>query len=256
MAIIFAGKVASLIMFLVMVGLIYGMMQRAKGGNIPRVRPLPPLEAMKEIIGRAVEMGRPVHLSTGSGAITGSDAREQVAGLAVLSYAARLCAINDARPIATCGKPEMIPIYEEIVSSAWIAEGKPEGFESEQVRFLPAYPTGAMATIYREQVAGNIMVGPFYYESLVLLETGNRVGAIQVAGTASRYQLPFMIAVADYVLISEEMFAAAAYVSGDPVDLGTVAGQDMIKWITIALIIIGVLSQIAGSSWLLDLLTI
>jgi hypothetical protein len=239
-----------------MFALMYALMQQAKGGKIPSVRPLPPLEALKEIVGRSVEIGRPIHMSTGSGAITGSDAREQVAGMAVISYVAQLCAQLDAKPIITCRQPELIPIFEGIMSSAWMAENKPEAFSSDQVLYLPAYPTGVMGLIEREKVAGNILIGPFYYESLVFLETGNRVGAIQVAGTASRYQLPFMIAVADYVLISEEMFAAAAYVSGDPVDLGTVAGQDIIKMLAIILIIIGVLSSFAGASeWLLNLLS-
>jgi hypothetical protein len=242
-------------MFLVMVGIIYGYLLRARGGKIPTVRTLPALEALEEIVGRSVEMRRPVHMSSGRGAITGSDAREQVAGMAIMSYAARLCAKVDAQPIASCGAPEMVPIYEEIIRSAWAAEGKPEAYNSDQIRFLPSYPTGVMALVYRERIAGNIIIGPFYSESLVILETGNRVGAIQIAGTASRYQLPFMIAVADYVLISEEMFAAAAYVSGDPVDLGTVRGQDIVKFITIALMIIGALSTMAGSSWLTDLLT-
>jgi hypothetical protein len=242
-------------MFLIMVVVIYGYLLRARGGKIPSVRTLPPLEAIEEIVGRAVEMQRPVHMSTGSGAITGSDAREQVAGLAIMSYVARQVAKVDANPITTTAQPAMVPIYEEIMQSAWVAEGKPESYTVDQVRFVPAFSTGVMAIVNRERVAGNILIGPFYSESLVLLETGNRVGAIQIAGTASRYQLPFMIAVADYVLISEEMFAAAAYVSGDPIDLGTVAGQDIVKLVTIALMIIGTLTRLAGSTFLIDLLS-
>ena len=68
--------------------------------------------------------------------------------------------------------------------------------------------------------------GLFYAESLILAETGNSVGAIQIAGTSEAAQLPFFVAACDYTLIGEELFAASAYLTGEPQQLGSLKGQD------------------------------
>lgn len=86
----------------------------------------------------------------------------------------------------------------------------------------------------------------FFAESLILSETGNAVGAIQIAGTAQPAQLPFFVAACDYTLIGEEFFAASAYLSGDPDQLGSLKGQDVGKILVTVLVLIGAaLSTIA-----------
>jgi hypothetical protein len=91
----------------------------------------------------------------------------------------------------------------------------------------------------REKPAACFYMGSFFAESLILSETGNSIGAIQVAGTAQPSQLPFFIAACDYTLIGEEFFAASAYLSGDPDQLGSLKGQDVGKLIVAALLLIG-----------------
>ena len=51
--------------------------------------------------------------------------------------------------------------------------------------------------------------------------------------------LPFLVAACDYVLIGEEFFAASAYLSGNPDQLGSLKGQDVGKLIVLVLIFIG-----------------
>jgi len=66
----------------------------------------------------------------------------------------------------------------------------------------------------REKPAANFFMGMFYAESLILAETGNRTGAIQIAGTDADTQLPFFITACDYTLMGEELYAASAYRRG------------------------------------------
>ena len=61
------------------------------------------------------------------------------------------------------------------------------------------------------------------------------------AGTAMPSQLPFFVAACDYTLIGEEFFAASAYLSGQPDQLGSLKGQDVGKLIVAAVLIIGCL---------------
>ena len=72
-----------------------------------------------------------------------------------------------------------------------------------------------------------------------------------MAGTAQPAQLPFFVAACDYTLIGEEFFAASAYLSGSPTELGSLKGQDVGKVIVAAVLVIGVvlatLAEVTGS---------
>ena len=76
----------------------------------------------------------------------------------------------------------------------------------------------------------------------MLAETGNRIGAIQIAGTGSSSQIPFFITACDYTLIGEEFLTASAILSNRKDLLGSVRGQDIIKLFMITIMIIIVLS--------------
>jgi hypothetical protein len=78
-------------------------------------------------------------------------------------------------------------------------------------------------------------------------ETAHKLGALTIGGTASVGNITFVIGCYDYMLIGEEIFAAGAYVSGDPVQLGTISGTDITKLLLIALLIIGVAAISVGS---------
>ena len=86
---------------------------------------------------------------------------------------------------------------------------------------------------------------------MILAETGQLVGAIQIAGTARPEQLPFFVAACDYTLIGEEFFAASAYLSGEPDQLGSLKGQDVGKIIVgggiIAGVLLATLASVTGS---------
>ena len=91
----------------------------------------------------------------------------------------------------------------------------------------------------REKPAACFYMGAFFAESLILAETGNHIGAIQIAGTAMPTQLPFFVAACDYTLIGEELFAASAYLSGDPQQIASLRGQDVGKLLAMGAIILG-----------------
>jgi len=228
-----------------------------EGGEI-HVREIPAFSAIEEGVARSVEMGRPIHMTIGFGSIAGSMAPQYIAGLGVLSHVARLAGKYGARLIATLGVPEVIASVEEIVKEGYASGGRPELFDPVyNVRYLTdqqfAYASAVQAIIVRERVGANIVVGPFYAESLIFMEAGNMVGAFQVAGTARETQIPFFVLAADYAFIGEEIFAAGAMASGDKVSLASIQGQDVGKLATIILIVLGILFLAFGvnmSSWL------
>ena len=240
--------------FLILIVLLvagYVFMEEAKLGKSFPVRKIPAFDAIEEAIARSVEMGRPVHMTFGFGTISSSMAPQYVAGLGVLAHVARLCGKYGAKLIATLGVPEVIATTEEIVREGYYSAGRPEFFNpAYNVRYLTdqqfAYASAVQATVVRENVGANIVVGPFYAESLIFMEAGNMVNAFQIAGTARETQIPFFVLVADYSFIGEEIFAAGALASGDKETLASIRGQDLGKLISIALVVLGIIMLLGG----------
>jgi hypothetical protein len=244
-------------LILIWVFILYGM-ERAKK-ELPRFRRLTGLDALPEMVGRAAEMNRPLHFTTGLGSLTTTVAPQLVAGLAVLAYVAELCANYGVKMIYSVYQAQVMPIATELMKDAYTKAGKPEEFVPEdQVRYLSgeqfAYASAVQGIAERERPAANVMIGPFYAESMLFAETFNRIGSIQLAGTARGYQIPFFAVICDYLLIAEEIYAAGAYLSKDPITSGTIMGQDYGKIVAMILMILGVLASTFGSSIITDLL--
>ena len=89
----------------------------------------------------------------------------------------------------------------------------------------------------REKPATNFFIGRFWAESLIMAETGAQTGAFQIAGSDSVLQLPFFVTACDYTLIGEELYAASAYLSREPLLLGSLKAQDYGKVIVLVILV-------------------
>lgn len=242
--IIMAGRYFLLATIVVMGLVTMAAVQMAKTGKwTPHIRRMAGLDAIDEAVGRATEMGKPIHFAPGIGDVAADVAPQTFAGLEVLGYVTELTARYNTELIVTIRQPNVFPLAQEIVRQGYITAGRPDMFQEDTVQFLSseqfAYAAGVMGIMVRRQVAANIMMGAFWAESLLFAEAGAQLGAIQVAGTAAMGQIPFFVAACDYTLIGEELYAAGAYLSQDKVKLGSIAGQDIIKGMTMALILLG-----------------
>jgi hypothetical protein len=253
------GRVFTFWLLALFIGIMLYSMQRAKSGKPVKVRRLPALDAIDEAMGRATEMGRPVHYTPGLAAITGLDAPQTLAAISILGYVSKLAAQFDVRLIVTIRQPEVYPLALETVREAYQVSDKIDKFVPTDIRYLSnqqfAYAAAASGIIVREKVAANFMMGAFWAENLMLAEVGTQVNAFQISGTASLGQVPLFVATTDYFLIGEELYAASAYLSQDPVQLGSVFGQDICKMLAAALLVIGVLGTVLGSDFFINLLS-
>lgn len=254
------GTLFLLVFTLVTGAIIFGMMGHVKSGkSLPRVRHINGLDAIEEAIGRATEMGSPVHFSPGIAGVTDQSAPQTMAAMEILAYTTELAAKYNTEIVVSIRTPELFPIAEEVVRQRFQAAGKPEMFKETTVQFFSsdqfAYSASVMGFVKRHHVAANIMMGAFWAESLLMAEAGAQVGAIQVAGTANLHQIPFFVAACDYTLIGEELFAGGAYLSQDKMKLGSIAGQDYLKIISLALLLLGSIFQTFHSDFWNKLLT-
>ena len=227
----------------------------ARSGKEVFVRRIPGLEAVDEAIGRATEMGRSILYVLGLGSV---DNVATIASMTILGQVARRTADYETPLRVPCNDPIVLNVVREMVKASYLDEGRPDAYNEENIFFLTgeqfAYAAGVDGMMLREKPAAVFLQGTFYAESLLMAETGNSIGAIQIAGTDSEHQLPFFIAACDYTLIGEELYAATAYLSKDPMFLGSLRGQDWGKVVIFAAIVIGIILELSGVNWITSLL--
>lgn len=212
----------------------------ARRGMSFYVRPIAGLQAIDEAVGRATEMGKPILFVPG---IMDMNEIDTVAGLTVLSNVARTAAEYDTPLEVPTTRSLVMTAAREAAQAAALSAGRPEAYNEDRIYYVTDEQFGYVAHtcgwMDRERPAACFFLGRFYAESLILAETGNAVGAIQIAGTAETTQLPFFVAACDYTLLGEELFAASAYLSGEPAQLGMLRGQDLGKLLAIVLVVLG-----------------
>lgn len=213
----------------------------AREGKPLFLRKIPGLDAVEEAVGRATEMGRPVLFIPG---IAELDEIETIAGISILGRVAKITAQYETPLVVPVRYPLVLAAGQEVVEQAYIQAGKTDAYDKDMVRYVAgeqfAFTANVNGYMMRERPATNIYMGAFFAESLLLAETGNAAGSIQIAGTARPEQLPFFIAACDYTLMGEELYAASAYLSHEPVMLGGLKGQDFVKILIILCILLGV----------------
>jgi hypothetical protein len=221
------------------------------------LRRLPVFDAIDEAIGRATEMGKKVLYIMGQLDV---DDPQTVASMSILARVADRTASYGAHLDIPCVWPMAMSMARETVKESYLRAGKPDDYNEDEIYYMTTdqfgYVAGVDGIMMRDRPAANFYLGAFYAESLVFAETGYATGAIQIAGTAEVDQLPFFVVACDYTLIGEELYAAGASLSGDPVQIGSIRGQDVAKAVFFFYIIAGVLLKLAGIDWLERLLEI
>ena len=83
------GKVVLFILLMLSFLTLYLYIQKSVGGDIPILRRLPAVDAIDEVLGRAVEMGKSVVYTHGTGKLETSGSAGSLAAIASLPYVAR-----------------------------------------------------------------------------------------------------------------------------------------------------------------------
>jgi hypothetical protein len=238
------GRTNIFIPLIVFAVILFAFVGRARRGVELFIRKIAGLNAVDEALGRATEMGKPVLFVPGIG---GMELVETIASMSILRRIARKAAEYETQVIMPNYDPIVFTVAQEIIKGSYLDAGRPDAYNPENVRFLTSdqfgYAAGVDGIMNREKPGANFLLGYFAAESLILAETGYSTGAIQISGTAQLTQLPFFITACDYTLIGEELYAASAYLSREPMLLATIKGQDWGKAIIIGLIVLGVLLE-------------
>lgn len=241
------SKINNFVIMIMFSALVFYYISHAKKNPNMFLRKISGLDAIDDALGRATEMGKPalfVHGLTGMGSIS------TIASVNILGRIAKRVAEYDMALKVANIDPIVLVVSQEVVKESYLEAGRPDAYNDDNV-FLAAseqfpYVAAVSGIMIREKPAANFFMGYFYAESLILAETGANTGAIQIAATDSYTQLPFFITTCDYTLIGEELYAASAYLSREPLLLGSLRAQDITKAILLAAIVIGTIFETFG----------
>jgi hypothetical protein len=194
---------------------------------------------------RAIESGRPLHVSLGVKGTGGKDTATTLAGLTMLEHLADRGATGDVPPVVTVADPTLLPLAQDVLRHAYTRRGRAKRYDPGRVRLVApepiAYVAGVMDVLEHEDLAGNVMVGAFGEEYLLMGETAAKKGLSQIAGAADPQTLPFIFTTADETLVGEEIYAAGAYLYSLPEHIGSLLAQDWMRVLIALIILIGVI---------------
>jgi len=211
------------------------------------LRRIPGLDAVDEAIGRATELGKPILYLTGAGDMSQP---ATIAASVILGRVGKRVATYETDLLVPHRNPIVMAVCQEITKQAYLEAGKADIFKEDSNFFITddqfSYTAAVDGLMLRRKPAANFFMGSYYAESLLLTETGASTGAIQIAGTDSDHQLPFFVTTCDYTLIGEELYAASAYLSREPVQVGTLRGQDLVKGVILGVLVLGTVVATMG----------
>lgn len=213
------------------------------------VRPIPGLKAVEEAVGRATELGKPILFTTGWG---GDIQRPTtIAALNMLRYVASKAASYGCRLLFPTHDPVIAEAAREIIKNAYTEAGHADSFRAGDVSFVSpsqfGYAAAVDGIVSRANPAAIFLLGTFEGEALILAETGNIAGAMQIAGTDSTIQLSFFMVACDYTLIGEELYSASAYLTDDNCVKASMYAQDLLRLLLLVILLTMPLLALFGS---------
>ncbi|HBA60799.1 MAG TPA: hypothetical protein DCZ92_08265 [Elusimicrobia bacterium] len=233
------ARLNNLVLLLVIIVVFFWTVSHAKRKGL-FIRRIAGLDAIDEAIGRATEMGRPIFYSTGIGAMSSVPT---IASTSILAEVAKKVAQYDTQLKVPHFDPIVMTVCKEVVKQAYMEMERLDSYRDDINFFVSqdqfSYAASVDGMIHREKPAACFFIGHFMAESLLLAEVGATTGAIQIAGTEQESQLPFFFTSCDYTLIGEELYAAGAYLSKEPMLQSTLKVQDFGKAFVMVSVITG-----------------
>jgi hypothetical protein len=248
---------AGLVM-LVLGGLAYGVLRVVRWRRPDlRLRPLHAYDSLDKQFAQVVETGGRLHVSLGAGSITGPETAVSLAGLSILEAVAADATVADQPPVVTLGDATLLLPAADVIRRAHEQLGALGTYDPLAARLVgldaATLAAGAMPLIRGELIRGSLLIGSFGPEVALMAEAGYRQRLPQTVGSDRLEGQAVGLAMADHVLIGEEVFAARAYLTedGQPAR-GSLAAQrglmveDLLRWVVVAALIAGAALQTLG----------
>jgi hypothetical protein len=169
----------------------------------------------------------------------------------MLRKLAERTSVSDRPPVVTSGDASLAILSQDTLQSGYRAAGAEDQYRFSTGRLTGltpfSYAAGAMPTIHDEGVSANVILGDLGTEAALLVEASDRQNASLIAASDNLSAQSIFYASAQEPLIGEELFAAGAYVGAGASHDASLNVQDILRWLIILAIILGVGLKILGA---------
>ncbi|MCY3976700.1 MAG: hypothetical protein OXG23_01250 [Chloroflexi bacterium] len=207
-------QVYSLLFLFATVVLVYtARFFHARPGRRRRQRQIAGFEQIPQWTTQSIESNRPLHLGFGGAAVGGDNTPTALAGAEFFHQVIERSNASDASPLITMSAPATIPLGQATLRRAWH-----KGDTLSRARWIPpdlAYAGAVTASMAIDEPTAHIMAGRFGAELALMLDSASRHGQPSLAVSDRLDGQAVAYAMADHVLIGEELYAAAGYVAED-----------------------------------------
>lgn len=230
-------------------GLIGAFTARAarRRGTAAVLRRIAAFQSLPQTVGQAVETGRRLHFSLGTGSLGNASTTSTLAGIAVLDQISAAAAVSDKPPIVTSADGAAMLLAQDTLRNVYARQnalGRYDVYSSQTVGLTPISFGAAQTTLQKDEaVAGTILIGSVGAEAVLLAEAAHRQGVKTLAGSDSPATQAMLFASADHPIIGEDLFAGGAYIGGAPAHVGSLHAQDIVRLLIGAAIVAGVVYQ-------------
>jgi hypothetical protein len=215
----------------------------------PTFREVSAFTHLRQAIGRVVEDGTRLHVSLGRGALISPQSASALAGLTLLRRLAELTSAGDKPPIATSGDAALTILSQATLQAASkaSAQGAYDPTAGRLTGLTPfSYAAGAIPPIRDENISANVLIGNFGVEAALLADAAERSNTFTLSASDNLAAQAVLFASAQEPLIGEELYAAGAYIDAGPFHSASLTVQDILRWLIIAVILVGALLKLAG----------
>ena len=220
---------------------------------------VPGFERLPGWVGQAIEAGRPLHLSFGSAGIDKDNAAVAAAEAELFYHIIKAAGSGDVAPVISTSSSATIPLCQDTIRRAWDGNDR-----RARARWFPqgprsmAFAAGLTATMQVDNPSAHILAGSFGPELALILDSAQRQGQGSFAVSDQLEGQAIAYAMADEVLIGEQLFSAAAYLSNESTARADASVQDVWRGLLIMLmailVLINVTRQLQIASWSLVVL--
>jgi len=217
---------------------IYLIVQQREESHL---RDIPSFYRLKGTVELAVEDGTRIHVAIGRGDVLSPRGAAALVGLSMLREISMVASESDHPPLATAGDGLLgILAQDTMRSTARALNLSRTNAEMGRVTGVTpfSYSAGVMPLIFDENVSSNLLIGSFSHEVALITSAGERSQTRTLAGTDNLPGQAILYATAHQPLVGEEMYAGGAYLGAGPMHEASLHTQDVIRWITIGLIIV------------------
>lgn len=204
--------------------------------------------------GEAIEAGRPLHLSFGSAGIDRENAAVAAAEAELFYHIIKAAGSGDVAPVISTSSAATVPLCQDTIRRAWAGDDR-----RARAQWFPggarsmAFAAGLTATMQVENPSAHILAGSFGPELALILDSAERQGQGSFAVSDQLEGQAIAFAMADEVLIGEQLFSAAARLSNESTARADASAQDVWRGLLIALMailmLIEVTRQLQIASW-------